>query len=582
MGNIVYAISNNIISSLGMDTNHNLRKMLNDETGIKPINDAALYVKPIQAATIDWGKIKKNSLYPKLGNYHKLEQLMILSAEDALSNCDVDPKDASTVFIIATTKGNIDLIEGLKEGEEIPADVYPNRLAKRISTYFGNKNTPITICNACISGVVACTTALHTLKAGFYKNAIVIGGDLLTKFVISGFESFNSVSENPCKPYDKDRDGLSMGEGVGTIILSTEKEKCTDIQKVMLTGGSTSNDANHISGPSRTGDGLYFAMRDAMEEAQILPYQFDLIDTHGTATVYNDEMESKAIGLAHMEKTPVLSLKGFFGHTLGASGVIETIICIEMIRRQMIFSTLNYKKLGVPVPINVSTETKETLMINILKTASGFGGCNAALVLSLQDPGKMIDHLPEIETFRKCDIANGHVKVNDKTVVAAKEGEDWATFIRRAFKSESEPYLKFGKMDDLCRLAVTAADYLLQDIDREGIDERGIALLLSCHSSSLETDLKHQKIIEESNPFIPSPAVFVYTLANIMQGEISIRHKLKGENTVYCIEKEDDSRLREKAQIALAHNALTQWVITGYVDFLRGNYKAHLEIIKKK
>jgi 3-oxoacyl-(acyl-carrier-protein) synthase len=107
---------------------------------------------------------------------------------------------------------------------------------------------------------------------------------------MSGFQSFKSVSPQPCRPYDKSRDGLTVGEGVATLVLSCDKQLVKDDVPVMVAGSSSSNDANHISGPSRTGDGLAFAIEDALAEAGVSAEEVDLVDMHGTATLYNDEM----------------------------------------------------------------------------------------------------------------------------------------------------------------------------------------------------------------------------------------------------------------------------------------------------
>ena len=138
------------------------------------------------------------------------------------------------------------------------------------------------------------------------------------------------------------RDGLNLGEACGAVLLSSEGTE----EHVILSGGAVSNDANHISGPSRTGDGLYFAIRQAMQEAGTAPQDISFVNAHGTATVYNDEMESKALTLAHLEQVPVHSLKPYFGHTLGASGIIESIVCMHELKQGILFGTPGYENAG--------------------------------------------------------------------------------------------------------------------------------------------------------------------------------------------------------------------------------------------
>ncbi|PLX10405.1 MAG: beta-ketoacyl synthase, partial [Marinilabiliales bacterium] len=151
---------------------------------------------------------------------------------------------------------------------------------------------------------------------------------------------------------------------------------------VIFRGGSNSNDANHISGPSRNGDGLYFAIRNAFEQADKTDTKIDYISAHGTATPYNDEMESKAINLAKLNHVPVNSLKGYWGHTLGAAGIIESIAGIHSIKQNCLIQSIGYSEHGVSEPLNIIQNFEEKEINNFLKTASGFGGSNAAVYFS--------------------------------------------------------------------------------------------------------------------------------------------------------------------------------------------------------
>jgi 3-oxoacyl-[acyl-carrier-protein] synthase-1 len=150
---------------------------------------------------------------------------------------------------------------------------------------------------------------------------------------------------------------------------------------VRLLGSGVSNDANHISGPSRTGEELAHAIAQALKTSELTPDDIDFISAHGTATVYNDEMEAKAFNYAGMSKIPLNSLKGYYGHTLGAAGVIETIITIHGLLQNELIPTRGFDTFGVPKEINVCSQLQSKPLKRILKTASGFGGCNAALVV---------------------------------------------------------------------------------------------------------------------------------------------------------------------------------------------------------
>jgi 3-oxoacyl-[acyl-carrier-protein] synthase-1 len=236
---------------------------------------------------------------------------------------------------------------------------------------------PVVISHACVSGVVALTYAARMLQAGRYKNAIVVGCDRFSKFVLNGFQSFHAIAPEPCRPFDADRKGVNLGEAGAAIILSTEQGD--DVIGEIL-GGATSNDANHISGPSRTGEELADAINRAMNEAGISAKEVDMISAHGTATPYNDEMEAKAFDVAHLLNSPLHSLKGYIGHTLGAAGIIESVMILESMRQQQLIPSIGYENLGVPKPVKVTTAMQPATLKNVLKTASGFGGSNAAMV----------------------------------------------------------------------------------------------------------------------------------------------------------------------------------------------------------
>jgi len=252
--------------------------------------------------------------------------------------------------------------------------------AEIIGQYFKSESTPQVVSNACISGVLALILGDRLIKQGKYKNVIVTGCDVLSEFIVSGFQSFYSLSKDVCKPFDKDRTGLTLGEGVGTIVLTSDPDICPD-PKIEIITGAGSNDANHISGPSRTGEGLFIAINDVLKGSTDIDY----ISAHGTATPYNDDMESIAFERNNLTQIPVNSFKGFIGHTLGAAGVIESIFCFESMRKNTLIKTYGLENPGTVENINVLIENRQKPVIKVLKTASGFGGSNAAILFKKSD-----------------------------------------------------------------------------------------------------------------------------------------------------------------------------------------------------
>ena len=366
----VFVAADNIFSPLGKTTAQNFTRLKEGETGIKQHHDTAIADEPFFASIFPHGQFPDNG-------YTKFEQLLIASVTDALSGCAVKPNDPQTVLVISTTKGNISLLETEAPGGGLNQRIALPTSAKLIAKHFGFVNQPVIVSNACISGVMAMLTAARLIRSGRYQNAVVAGADVLSKFIFSGFQAFQAVSAQPCKPFDINRNGITLGEGAATVILSANK---TYAHAPKLLSGAISNDANHISAPSRTGQELAYAIEKTLSDSNLAASDIGMISAHGTATSYNDEMEAKALTLASLQQTPVNSLKGFYGHTLGAAGLIESVISVRSLKENVMLPTPGYTTNGVSNPLNICTSLLFREMKYALKTASGFGGCNASIL----------------------------------------------------------------------------------------------------------------------------------------------------------------------------------------------------------
>lgn len=369
-----YIVSDNILSPLGFTTGENLEALKAGNTGISYHEDPSISPLPFWASRIDPEKFSQRfaaRFDPE--TYTRFESMVIASVSEALQHKTLDVSGPNTLMIISTTKGNIDLLASDPASEKI----YLWNSAISIQKHFRLLNTPWVVSNACISGVLASIIASRLIRAGKYDQVIVTGADMVTEFVLSGFNSFLSLCAGPCKPFDKNRQGLSLGEAAGTIIYTSEKPADGNESTVKAAGGFSSNDANHISGPSRTGEGLYIAIRKTLEHFE---GDVDYISAHGTATPYNDEMESVALTRAGLNNVPVNSFKGYWGHTLGAAGIIESVACIQTLKSNFLFRTLGFSESGVSNPLTIIERNTEKPVQNCLKMASGFGGSNAALL----------------------------------------------------------------------------------------------------------------------------------------------------------------------------------------------------------
>jgi 3-oxoacyl-[acyl-carrier-protein] synthase-1 len=370
----VFVIADNVISPLGTTTDENFGQLVKGVSGVKKYSDEAISPVSFFASLFDAGKL---SIEDNNDGYTKFELLLIASIAGALKETSIDMNDKETILIISSTKGNISLLESEQLTGDLKGRISLSSSAKKVAGYFGSRQMPVIVSNACISGILGVITGMRLLRSGQYKNAVIAGADVISKFILSGFQSFQALSPQQCKPFDSTRDGLNLGEGAGTIILSTDKKYRGNIR---LKGGSVSNDANHISGPSRTGHELATAIANSIKDAAISVADVDFISAHGTATVYNDEMEAKAFNISGLQSVPLNSLKGYYGHTLGAAGLIESIISIRSMREAYFLPTLGFSAAMAGVGINVCMAPVQIEAANILKTASGFGGCNAAVI----------------------------------------------------------------------------------------------------------------------------------------------------------------------------------------------------------
>ncbi|MFO7720343.1 MAG: beta-ketoacyl synthase N-terminal-like domain-containing protein [Gillisia sp.] len=377
----IYLLDDAIISPLGFSVSENLNALRNKVSGLKFHENKRFDSGGFYAGIIENEIL--NQHFSKIGspqNFTKLEKMMLLAVHEILTK-NPDLNRSITSLIISTTKGNIDL---LQENNGFPEKrVYLAELGKIIKDFFKFEAEPILVSNACVSGGLALAIAKRFISAGKFKHAIIVGGDLVSDFVVSGFQSFQALSDAPCKPFSKNRNGISLGEAAAVMLVSSEKR--IGVNTISLIGDASANDASHISAPSRTADGLYKSIQNALKEARITSEEIQYVSAHGTATVFNDEMEAIALNRAGLEAVPVNSFKGYYGHTLGASALLESVLTKHSLLNNEVYPSLNFDETGVSKPLNL-IENFESIPLNYaLKTASGFGGCNLALVFKKEE-----------------------------------------------------------------------------------------------------------------------------------------------------------------------------------------------------
>lgn len=283
-----------------------------------------------------------------------------------------------TLFIYSVAKGDINAL--IDENYTEYCAVLEKQ-AVAVADGLGLSSCKITVsCNACAAGAAAIDTARLFLKECVFETVIIFGFEQISEFTVTGFFALQAISPSGARPFDKNRNGMTLGEGSGLCVLKYAKPKVGD---VCILGSGASNDANHRTGPSKTGDGLALAIERALKSASLGAGGISAIKCHGTATSYNDAMEAKALKLVFGDFIPpAVSLKGAIGHLSGAGSMIETVIAAEMLKNAKLAPTIGFEEVGAnEEKIPVSSECQAIKGDTLLCLSAGFGGINQALIL---------------------------------------------------------------------------------------------------------------------------------------------------------------------------------------------------------
>lgn len=374
---IVRKIGENIISPLGFTVEDNFSAVMAGKSALRRYESLwgmpfPCFVSLIPNELLDAELSQEVNASELLSLRTKFEKIALLSAIKAVEQSGIDAKSERVVFIFSSTKGNVELLAD--ENPDLDC-VSPAYTAQKVADYFGNPNMPLTVSNACISGLCAQIEAHRCLMSGQYDTAVVIGADVLSPFIVAGFQSLKALSDEQCRPFSVNRKGLNLGEAAATVVYQVADDHADGWR---MLAGAVRNDANHISGPSRTGEGSYRALQSVLQNSGLTANDLACLNVHGTSTMYNDEMEAIAINRAGLNTVPVNAMKGYYGHTLGAAGVLETLLTMRALEEGKVPATRGFDELGVTMPVPLSSESMDTRKRAFVKLLSGFGGCNAA------------------------------------------------------------------------------------------------------------------------------------------------------------------------------------------------------------
>lgn len=314
----------------------------------------------------------------------------LAAAAEAVADAGgVTPGDALAV-VVGTTLGGLGAWLPVARGDvpEVPSlvDFGPPTPAHAVARMYGAAGPVVVPSVACASGNAALGVALDLVRGGRARQVLVGGVDALHEFVLAGFGVLKAVDPGPCRPFDARRAGLNLGEGACFLVVEEEghaRARGATI-RARLAGHGGAADAHHMTGPDPEGRGAARALVAALVDAEVAPADVDFVSAHGTATVFNDQMEGKALHLAlgpAAARVPVDSIKGAIGHTLGAAGLFEALLCVRSLEAGVVVPTVGHEVLDPAIALDVVHGQARRLPIRTaLSGSSGFGGTNAAVV----------------------------------------------------------------------------------------------------------------------------------------------------------------------------------------------------------
>jgi len=302
-------------------------------------------------------------------------------------------RDRIGVFIGTSTSGiletelafrNRDRVTGL-----LPADFVYNKSQNTYSVadftrqYFKLTGPAVAVSSACSSSAKVFSTARRMIEAGLIDAAVVGGVDTLCLTTLYGFNSLGLLSTQACRPYDSARDGISIGEAAAFALLERPDANLKN-DAILLLGIGESSDAYHMSSPHPEGLGARMAMQQALDSAGLAQTDIDYINLHGTATPSNDAAEAKAVSAVFGETTPPCSSsKGATGHTLGAAGAVEAVICALALQHAFIPGGLNTTEVDAVLNLNYQLKNSDQVLARVMSNSFGFGGTNCSLIFGL-------------------------------------------------------------------------------------------------------------------------------------------------------------------------------------------------------
>ncbi len=383
-----------VISSIGDSVEANRESLKTSSCGIGTLG----LFPSAYAGKLPCGEVKigteelKEKLNAPEPNITRTTLLALHAFEEAVRDSGLTAaqiSDAGTAFINATTVGGMCLTDELyhdanknDNGSPFLSSYDCASVALYLQRRYALNGIINTINTACSSSANAIMFGARLIRHGLASKAIVGGVDSLAKFTINGFNALHILSPEICKPFDKDRKGLNLGEGAAFLVLEKEEDITNRKVYAQLRGYGNSNDAFHPSSISDQGDGPYLSMHDALSTAALQPSDISAINAHGTGTENNDETESRAMIRLFAEPPAFTSTKSYTGHTLGAAGAVEAVYTILNITGQEVYPNLHFTNPIESTQLRPVSAYKKMQINHAMSNSFGFGGNCTSLIFS--------------------------------------------------------------------------------------------------------------------------------------------------------------------------------------------------------
>ncbi len=370
-----------VVSAIGFGKAETLSSLRSGRSGIAPRKYLETQLEEVLLGEVKDTSAALAALCGAPAGLPRTSLLGIIALKEALEEAGIE--DLSGIPLIGgTTVGGMDLTE--KSFPVYNALHDCGASTEAIAAHFGGALWSTTLSTACSSAANAILCGANLIRSGLASRVAVGGAEALSSFHLNGFNSLMIVDREPCRPFDKSRAGLNLGEGAAFLILESEESLRGRGGKALarLSGFGNACDAYHQTASSPTGEGAFLAMRKALSTADLRPEDIDYVNAHGTGTPDNDAAESAALRRVFGEALPpVSSTKAFTGHTTSASGSIEAVICLLALSEGFIPRQLNWKEAD-PACIIPSVKELERPLRHVLCNSFGFGGNDTSLLIS--------------------------------------------------------------------------------------------------------------------------------------------------------------------------------------------------------